>query len=638
MQLLERKSNTQLLFDATDRVVGQERARKQLSLLLARQIEVAQGKWERAENAIVCGWTGCMAPESLITVEQGNRAIADLEGFSTVRTIGGPANSYIYRKGVADLLRVVCNEGEFLATGQHRVLTIQESGVLSFQPVSSLRSGERLLKSSFVPHLTNSSRVRLIHLLNARSFDYITQDNLENYSVYSRRYDELLHLDLEIGQGSSPLSSDVLLHTRHYLHEGVLEHVGGYNHLNQWFSLPSKSDYAHREVLCSQEARLGQVPSKLSLLLWESHQNNQQSALDIALVMQALEVGIPVYAYEYPFDTVLHIENNRRDEFFDAIIAGPPCYFSSGFIHHNSGKSYLVRMMCEYSGLPFADMNATQYTESGYAGEDLSQMFLPLLESAAQQIDREQEEYHPNSKGYIFEKSVHNESSVLKRDDIDKIAELASTGVILLDEFDKWMHRINHHTGRLDTAIQSELLKMVEGSIVYISDSEDEVGIPFDTSKVLILCAGAFVGLTQQVLRRLERDSDYLRDEGFWQLIEQRDFVKYGVIPELAGRLSKMIFLRPLQKEDLARIILLPDGLIDELKQRFEQVNCEWNVSDTAIVSLADIALRKEVGARGIDSVLWTVFNNALYEASVSEFPTRVNLNVNQLQARISLV
>jgi len=287
------------------------------------------------------------------------------------------------------------------------------------------------------------------------------------------------------------------------------------------------------------------------------------------------------------------------------------------------GKSYMVKMMAESCGLPFADCNATQYTESGYAGDDLSQMFLPLLESAARMKDASREA-EPQAV-----------SSVLKRDDVAEVAELAATGVILLDEFDKWCHRQNHQTGRLDTAIQAELLKMVEGSTVYVSDNEDEAGIPFDTSRVLILCAGAFVGLIDKVLRRLNHDATFANDEGFWALVEQADFVRYGLIPELAGRLSKMVFLRPLQKEHLAEIIRLPGGPVDELRSRFEAVGCEWRVPDVAITDLADRALRKEGGARGIDTVLWTVFSDALFKASISEYPTAVRLAVNEPRAQV---
>ena len=311
------------------------------------------------------------------------------------------------------------------------------------------------------------------------------------------------------------------------------------------------------------------------------------------------------------------VAEGRWDRAESAIIAG----------WTGTGKTYLTKMMCALSGLPFADCNATQYTESGYAGDDLSQMFLPLMESAARLKD---------ARSSAESQAV---SSVLKRDDVQEVARLAATGVILLDEFDKWTHRQNHQTGRLDTAIQAELLKIIEGSVVYVSDNEDEVGIPFDTSRVLILCAGAFVGLSRQVMKRR---GEIVEDAqlGFLQLvdhdlIEQGDFVRYGLIPELAGRLSKMIFLRPLSKEQLARIIAAPGGPIDELRQRFEAVSCEWRVPDAAVGHLADIALHKEVGARGLETVLWQAFGLALFEASVAEEPTYVSLQVNHPKAEV---
>lgn len=282
------------------------------------------------------------------------------------------------------------------------------------------------------------------------------------------------------------------------------------------------------------------------------------------------------------------------------------------------GKTYLTRMMCELSGLPFAEVNATQYTETGYAGDDLAQMFVPLLESAARMRDER-----------TSERPAPEVSSVLKRDDIREVMELGSTGVVFLDEFDKWTQRINHATGRLDTAIQAELLKMIEGSIEYISDEEDELGLPFDTSRVLIICGGAFVGLARSVLRRLQRDDEFMHDEGFWNLIEQTDFVKYGLIPELAGRLGIHIFMKPLRQEHLAKIMSQPGGIVEEYKRRFEEHNVRWDVPQHVIGHLADIALHKDVGARGIDNVFWHVFSDALFEASGSIWPGYVQMQVN---------
>lgn len=306
-----------------------------------------------------------------------------------------------------------------------------------------------------------------------------------------------------------------------------------------------------------------------------------------------------------------------------------------------SGKTYMARMACRAVGLPFAECNATQYTESGYAGDDLAQVYLPLLESAAQMIDEEKlrESEYARSGPIVLNQpkqtATEDRGSVLKRDDIDDVIERASTGVILLDEMDKWMHRQNHQTGRTDTAIQAELLKMIEGSMVYVSDNEDELGVPFDTSKVLIIAAGAFVGLSKTVLKRLDRDEGSLYDEGFWELIEQGDFVRFGMIPELAGRLATHIFMRPLNTHLLAEILSLPDGALEQWQSRFEAVNCDWDVSPAAAHYISQQAMRLDVGARGIQTILWRVFGDALFHASTADGPTRVIFEVNSHQAKV---
>lgn len=298
-----------------------------------------------------------------------------------------------------------------------------------------------------------------------------------------------------------------------------------------------------------------------------------------------------------------------------------------------SGKTASARAMCRHSGLPFAEVNATRYTEAGYAGLDLQQMYLPLLESAATMIDSE-------TKSTTVHVDVHHgEASVLKRADIDAVVERAQTGVILLDEFDKWMLRVNHVTGQKDTAIQADLLKMVEGSVEYISDNEDEVGIAFDTSRVLVICAGAFVKLYRQVAKRLHVDSEdadsYLRSDNFWRQIDPEDFERYGLLPELAGRLSTQIFTRPLLVEHMRSILEAPDSKLQEYRWRFEDADCVWAIDESAIIHLAEMASRLTTGARAVDYLLSKVFDEALFGALVAENRVKVVFAPGWPQARV---
>src|SRR6266702_4285833 len=299
-----------------------------------------------------------------------------------------------------------------------------------------------------------------------------------------------------------------------------------------------------------------------------------------------------------------------------------------------TGKTMTARLMCNRLGLAYAEADATRYTEGGYKGLDLSQMFMPLLESAARMKDATQE-----ARYQALTSPPGRPPSVLKRPDIDELIESAQTGVILLDEFDKWMLRINHVTGEKDKAIQAELLKMIEGSIEYVSDSDEEVGVQFDTSRVLIICAGAFVGLFQQVAKRMHHDSDdrdYLQQENFWNQITPEDFERFGLLSELAGRLSTHIFTRPLSVQSLKEILMREGGLVDEYRQRFEAYDCQWAVPESALIHISQLAIQRDTGARALEHVLWKrLGGEVLYEASVADYPCQVVLTPDMPRAEI---
>jgi ATP-dependent Clp protease ATP-binding subunit ClpX len=286
-----------------------------------------------------------------------------------------------------------------------------------------------------------------------------------------------------------------------------------------------------------------------------------------------------------------------------------------------TGKTMTARLMCEHLGLAYSEADATRYTESGYKGLDLQHMFLGLIEAAARMKDESLESRHA-----ALGQEPKRTPNVIKREDILELVEVAQNGVILLDEFDKWMLRMNHVTGEKDKAIQAELLKMIEGTVEYVTATDDEVGIPFDTSRVLIICAGAFVGLFQQVARRLgledvERQA-YLQQESFWQQIVPEDFERFGLLPELAGRLSRHIFTRPLTIDSMRSILTRPGGLLEEYRARYEAYGVEWRIGDSAIIKMTEAAMRLSTGARALDHVVDKLLGGELlFEASVSERP-----------------
>lgn len=267
------------------------------------------------------------------------------------------------------------------------------------------------------------------------------------------------------------------------------------------------------------------------------------------------------------------------------------------------GKTYLVGAMCRACGLPFAEIKATQYTEKGYVGPDLEQMFLHLLQAAADQLDGERP---PGA----YRQDV--DAELFHRGDLEEVVERAQLGVVLLDEFDKWMSTgtgKDDHGRNKGRSLQFELLTILEGATVWVSDSEDELGHPFDTSRVLVIAAGAFYGppsLATLLRRRLagEEVAHVKREEPAWDLLEPIDFQDFGVIPELAGRLTVHLPFRDLRAGDMAAILTEEGGLIDEYQLRAREDGIELQFEEGALLAIGDIAAHRDTGARGLRHVL----------------------------------
>ncbi len=289
-----------------------------------------------------------------------------------------------------------------------------------------------------------------------------------------------------------------------------------------------------------------------------------------------------------------------------------------------TGKTMTARKMCSHLGLPYAETDATRYAEVGYKGLQLPQMFIPLLREAARMIDDEKA------------------TEIQSGEDIDEVVARAETGVVVLDEFDKWMQRVNHFSGQKDTAIQSEFLKMIEGSHEWVSATDDlEVGATFATHRVLIICAGAFISLYPIVRARLHQDTDAKAqhmDENFWNAIIPEDFERFGLLPELAGRLARNIFTRPLQAQHMKTILTWPGGILDYYRRRYEGCGARWDVSDAGVNWLVAEAMHHKTGARALDHVAHRMLGGeVLFQASTSEGAVAVRLEPNWPTAKVVL-
>ena len=306
-----------------------------------------------------------------------------------------------------------------------------------------------------------------------------------------------------------------------------------------------------------------------------------------------------------------------------------------------TGKTMTARMMCSHLGLPYAETDATRYAEVGYKGLQLPQMFIPLLREAARMIDAEQPEAEADestpSWAHKPEKDPMND--VFKRDDIDEVVRRAESGVIVLDEFDKWMQRVNHFSGQKDTAIQSEFLKMIEGSHEWVTATDDDMGVSFSTHRVLIICAGAFIDLYRQVRARLHQDADpkaQQMDEHFWASITPEDFERFGLLPELAGRLSRHIFTRPLHQHHLKAILTQPGGVLEYYRARYEGCGARWEVSDAGVNWMIQEASQHKTGARALDFIAHRMLGGEeLFKAATSEVPVAIRLEPSMPKAKV---
>jgi ATP-dependent Clp protease ATP-binding subunit ClpX len=311
-----------------------------------------------------------------------------------------------------------------------------------------------------------------------------------------------------------------------------------------------------------------------------------------------------------------------------------------------TGKTMTARMMCEHLGLPYAETDATRYAEVTYKGLQLPQMFIPLLHEAARLKDAETAAQDgPNNPlssitpAWAPKPEKGTADALFKREDIEEIVERAQVGVIVLDEFDKWMDRVNHTTGQRDEAMQGEFLKMVEGSHEFVTATDDEVGVPFDTHKMLIICTGAFTGLYRIVRARLHEDADpkaQMMDENFWNAIVPEDFERWGLKPELAGRLSRHLFTRPLKEEHMRKILTQPGGVLEYYRKRYEGYGVRWEIESAGVTHLIGEASRHQTGARALEFVASKMLGGEpLFEASVADMPMAVRLQPNWPKAKV---